>query len=68
MSSNKSNFGIILNGLVRENPTFVLVLGMCPTLGTMYNNTAATSPMPTKTASVITIVFMFTPISSPKIL
>ena len=34
MSSNKSNFGIILNGLVRENPTFVLVLGMCPTLGT----------------------------------
>ncbi len=25
---------IIYNGLVRQNPTFVLVLGMCPTLGT----------------------------------
>lgn len=25
---------IILKGLVKENPTFVLVLGMCPTLGT----------------------------------
>lgn len=25
---------IILNGIVRDNPTFVLLLGMCPTLGT----------------------------------
>lgn len=25
---------IILDGIVRENPTFVLLLGMCPTLGT----------------------------------
>jgi len=25
---------IILNGLVNENPTFVLILGMCPTLAT----------------------------------
>lgn len=25
---------IIYNGLVRQNPTFVLILGMCPTLGT----------------------------------
>lgn len=25
---------IIYNGLIRENPTFVLMLGMCPTLGT----------------------------------
>lgn len=25
---------IIYNGLVNENPTFVLLLGMCPTLGT----------------------------------
>ena len=24
----------ILKGIVRENPTFVLILGMCPTLGT----------------------------------
>ena len=25
---------IILNGIIKENPTFVLMLGMCPTLGT----------------------------------
>ena len=25
---------VFLNGLVRRNPTFVLILGMCPTLGT----------------------------------
>ncbi|MBQ0006356.1 MAG: electron transport complex subunit E [Alistipes sp.] len=29
-----SKGGIILKGLVKDNPTFVLVLGMCPTLGT----------------------------------
>ncbi|MCR5312604.1 MAG: electron transport complex subunit E [Bacteroidaceae bacterium] len=27
-------FKIIVNGIVKENPTFVLLLGMCPTLGT----------------------------------
>ncbi|MCM1033337.1 MAG: electron transport complex subunit E [Odoribacter sp.] len=25
---------IFLNGLIKQNPTFVLILGMCPTLGT----------------------------------
>ena len=29
-----SNFKILMNGVVKENPTFVLLLGMCPTLGT----------------------------------
>lgn len=29
-----SKLGIILNGIVKENPTFVLMLGMCPTLAT----------------------------------
>jgi len=33
MNSN-SNLGIIVNGIIKENPTFVLMLGMCPTLGT----------------------------------
>lgn len=33
MSSN-SKFKLILDGIVKNNPTFVLVLGMCPTLGT----------------------------------
>ena len=29
-----NKFKIILNGIITENPTFVLLLGMCPTLGT----------------------------------
>lgn len=29
-----SKLGIITKGIIKENPTFVLVLGMCPTLGT----------------------------------
>ena len=29
-----SNFKIMMNGIIKENPTFVLLLGMCPTLGT----------------------------------
>lgn len=29
-----SKMSILLKGILRENPTFVLVLGMCPTLGT----------------------------------
>ena len=28
---------IVINGLIKENPTFVLLLGMCPTLGTTSN-------------------------------
>ncbi len=30
----KEYLQIIFNGIVKQNPTFVLVLGMCPTLGT----------------------------------
>ena len=29
-----SNMKILMNGIVKENPTFVLLLGMCPTLAT----------------------------------
>ena len=29
-----SNLKILINGIIKENPTFVLLLGMCPTLGT----------------------------------
>lgn len=29
-----SNYKIFLNGIIKENPTFVLLLGMCPTLAT----------------------------------
>ena len=30
---------IIINGVIRENPTFVLLLGMCPTLATTTSTT-----------------------------
>lgn len=29
-----NNFKVLMNGIFKENPTFVLLLGMCPTLGT----------------------------------
>ena len=29
-----NNFKVLMNGIIKENPTFVLLLGMCPTLGT----------------------------------
>ena len=29
-----NNMKVLLNGIVKENPSFVLLLGMCPTLGT----------------------------------
>ena len=29
-----NNFKVMMNGIIKENPTFVLLLGMCPTLGT----------------------------------
>ena len=32
-----SNLKILMNGIITENPTFVLLLGMCPTLGTTYS-------------------------------
>lgn len=32
--SKNSNLKVFLNGIFKENPTFVLILGMCPTLAT----------------------------------
>lgn len=29
-----NNWKVLINGIVKENPIFVLLLGMCPTLGT----------------------------------
>ena len=34
-----SNLKILMNGIITENPTFVLLLGMCPTLGTTSSAT-----------------------------
>lgn len=32
--SKNSKLQIVIDGIIKNNPTFVLVLGMCPTLGT----------------------------------
>ncbi|GAB1415316.1 electron transport complex subunit E [Paludibacter sp.] len=32
--AGNSNLKVLLNGIIKENPIFVLLLGMCPTLGT----------------------------------
>ncbi len=32
--SNNQNIKTLLNGIIKENPVFVLLLGMCPALGT----------------------------------
>ena len=32
--NDMSNLKVLMNGIIKENPTFVLLLGMCPTLGT----------------------------------
>ncbi len=32
VDSKKSSMDVFINGLIKENPTFVLMLGMCPTL------------------------------------
>ena len=36
---NNSRYDILLNGILKENPTFVLLLGMCPTLATTTSAT-----------------------------
>ena len=33
MAKKQNFFSVFLNGLITENPTFVLMLGMCPTVG-----------------------------------
>ena len=34
---NKGNVSILLNGIIKENPVLVLILGTCPTLATSTN-------------------------------
>ncbi len=49
-----SKTGIILNGIIKENPTFVLMLGMCPTLAT---TTSAMNGMMMGLATMIVLIF-----------
>ncbi|MGB4444702.1 MAG: Rnf-Nqr domain containing protein, partial [Dysgonamonadaceae bacterium] len=30
----RNNIKVLINGIIKENPIFVLLLGMCPTLAT----------------------------------
>ena len=34
MSNFRNKWSLVIDGIIKNNPTFVLVLGMCPTLGT----------------------------------
>ena len=49
-----SKFGIIMNGIIEENPTFVLMLGMCPTLAT---TTSANNGMMMGLATMVVLIF-----------
>ena len=48
-----SNMKILVNGLVKENPTFVLMLGMCPTLAT---TTSAINGMSMGLATMVVLI------------
>ncbi len=41
MSDKKSKLSVFINGIIRENPVLVLVLGTCPTLAVTTSVTAA---------------------------
>jgi electron transport complex protein RnfE len=58
-----SKFGIIMNGIIKENPTFVLMLGMCPTLAT---TTSAMNGMMMGLATMAVLIFSNIIISSIK--
>ncbi|MBR1840137.1 MAG: electron transport complex subunit E [Prevotella sp.] len=49
-----TKFEIIMNGIIKENPTFVLMLGMCPTLAT---TTSATNGLMMGLATMAVLIF-----------
>ena len=49
-----NNFKVLMNGIIKENPTFVLLLGMCPTLGT---TSSALNGMSMGLATMAVLVF-----------
>jgi len=60
-----SNLKILLNGIIKENPAFVLMLGMCPTLGT---TSSAINGMSMGLATTFVLICSNTVISSIKTL
>jgi electron transport complex protein RnfE len=57
------NLKILLNGIIKENPIFVLLLGMCPTLGT---TSSAVNGMGMGLATAFVLVCTNTAISALK--
>ena len=60
-------FKIIINGIVKENPTFVLLLGMCPTLGTTSSALNGMMIYIVVIASLVTILQMCIKAYAPEI-
>lgn len=58
-----SNLKVLINGIVNENPTFVLMLGMCPTLGT---TSSAINGMSMGLATMFVLICSNTVISAVK--
>ena len=58
-----SKFGIVMNGIIKENPTFVLMLGMCPTLAT---TTSALNGLMMGLATMAVLIFSNVIISAIK--
>ena len=56
----KSKIGIVLNGIFKENPVLVLLLGLCPTLGT---SSSAINGMSMGLATTAVLIFSNTLIS-----
>ena len=50
----KSKIGIVINGIIKENPVLVLLLGLCPTLGT---STSAMNGMSMGLATTAVLIF-----------
>lgn len=59
----KSKIGIVINGMIKENPVLVLLLGLCPTLGT---STSAINGMSMGLATTAVLIFSNTIISMIK--
>ena len=58
-----SNLKVLMNGIIKENPTFVLLLGMCPTLGT---TSSAINGMGMGLATMFVLICSYVVISSIK--
>lgn len=50
----KGKIGIVINGIIKENPVLVLLLGLCPTLGT---STSAINGMSMGLATTAVLIF-----------